>query len=91
MISSGNAKRDARGLLVTWVVLVSLTVGSFRLSGSEASTFEVTAWILGFATLKGHLIGGVFMEMRRAPRVWATAMSGFLVAEAALIAIILGM
>ena len=43
------------------------------------------AGLLGFAALKSLLIAAVFMEMRHGPNVWAFVMSGFLLAEAALL------
>lgn len=90
MAANGETKRDARTLFVTWVVLVSLTLGSFWLSDSSAVTASGTiVWVLGFAALKSHLIIGVFMEMRRGPLAWVAMMSGFLLAEAALIVTIL--
>jgi heme/copper-type cytochrome/quinol oxidase subunit 4 len=88
--SADETKRAARALFVTWVVLVSLTLGSFWLADSSAATASRTIlWVLGFAVLKSHLITGVFMELRRGPRGWALLMSAFLFAEAALIAAIL--
>lgn len=92
MAPGHEAKREARVLLVTWVALIASTVGSYWLSdpGAAATSRAGTAgWVLGFATLKGLLIAAVFMEMRHGPRVWAVAMGGFLLAEAALIFAIL--
>ena len=85
MDSSDETKREARTLTATWAVLISLTFGSFWLADPSASISSTAVWILGLATLKSHIIAGVFMEMRRGPLVWAVAMSGFLIAEAALI------
>jgi len=81
-------KKDARVLGATWIVLVGLTLGSFWLARSSPTT-GAAAWVLGVAALKGHLIAGIFMEMRRGPRVWAAAMSLFLLAEAAVIFLVL--
>jgi cytochrome c oxidase subunit IV len=87
--SSRETKRDARTLLVTWLLLFALTLGSFWLASSNRPGAETTAWLLGFAALKSHLIAGVFMEMRRGPLAWAAVMSGFLLAETGLILAIL--
>lgn len=90
MPSGSNPKHEARILLATWVVLVSLTLGSFWLAESSTRIPGVTAlWVLAFAALKSLAIAGVFMEMRRAPRTAAVAMSAFLLIEAALIFTIL--
>lgn len=90
MDSTERTKRDERVLLATWFVLVSLTVASFWLSdGQSASSARAVVWLLGIATLKSHLIAVIFMEMRTAPVAWAVVMSGFLVAEAALVVAIL--
>jgi heme/copper-type cytochrome/quinol oxidase subunit 4 len=90
MKSERTPKREARVLAATWVALVSLTLGSFWLSDADAvSAGQATAWLLGFAALKSHLIAGVFMDMGRGPRAWAAVMSGFLLFEVALIGVIL--
>jgi len=85
-------KRHARVLLVTWLGLISLTVGSFWLADAGVGPLPIAATaggVLGLAVLKSHLIAGVYMEMGKGPRVWAFAMSGFLLAEAALVFVIL--
>jgi hypothetical protein len=87
--SRHEAKREARILTATWIVLVSLTVGSFWLADPSTRASGAAGWVIGFATLKSHVIAGVFMEMRRGPLVWAAVMSGFLIAEAALIIVVL--
>jgi len=87
--SNDGTKREARALAITWVVLVSLTLGSFWLADSSTPVRGATAWVLGFAALKSHVIAGVFMEMRSGPLAAAAAMSGFLLAEAALVVMIL--
>lgn len=90
MTSSDGTKRHARALLATWFALLALTLGSFWLADPSAPRAAgTTVWLLGFALLKSHLIAGVFMEMRRGPLAWAAVMSGFLLAEAALVVAIL--
>ena len=92
MARDRKSKREARALLATWLVLVAFTLGSFWLADAGAapnSTAGTVGWVLGFAALKSNLIAVVFMEMRHGPRVWAFAMSGFLLAEAALLFAIL--
>ncbi len=89
MPSNVAAKREARILTLTWVALVSLTLGSFWVADSNAPSSGATAWLLAIAALKSHIIAGIFMEMRWAPLASAAAMSGFLLAEAALIVAIL--
>ena len=71
----------SRLLLVTWIFLLALTVGSYWISDVDDESGATTAIaVLGLATWKAHLVAGVFMEMRQAPRVWAAVMSGFLLA-----------
>lgn len=93
MVASGrDTKREARVLLITWVALIALSLGSFWLADAGAvstSMAGTTGWVLGFAVLKSLLIAAVFMEMRHGPRVWAFGMSGFMLAEAALLFVIL--
>ena len=89
MASNGGTARERRELGVTWLLLVSLTLGSFWVADTSTRSSGAATWVLGFATLKSHAIAGIFMEMRRGPIVWALAMSGFLLAEAALILAIL--
>lgn len=85
-----GTRREARLLLVTWSVLVALTLGGYRLADPGAAPdVQTSTWLLAFATVKGHLIAGVFMEMRHGPWIWAAVMSLFLVAESALVASVL--
>ncbi len=77
-------------LIATWIVLIALTIGSSWISDSSGVTASIATKVaLGAALLKGHLIAGVFMEMRRGPIVWAVAMSGFLVFQAILLIMLL--
>ena len=86
MTSHPQEQRHARALIVVWLVLMALTIGSFWLADVQALPSAATAtWVLGIAVLKGHLVAGAFMELAHAPRVWALAMSAFLVALAALL------
>lgn len=79
-----------RILVFTWLLLMTLTVGSYALSDpGRAAAAGATPWLLAFALLKSHLIAGVYMEMRHGPRVWLVLMSGFLIAEATLIWVVL--
>ena len=71
---------DTRLLLAVCAILLALTAGSYWIaegaSGAQAATATV---VLGIAALKAHLIAGVYMEMRTAPRAWAITMSLFVV------------
>ena len=95
MASKDKTTHDARVLFLTWIGLVCLTLGSFWLASSSmaaataTTTAATTVGLLGLAAMKGLLIVSVFMEMRHGPLVWAAAMGGFLLAEAALIVAIL--
>ena len=81
MTTQSEHRRDARLLLATWVFLLGLTAGSFWIADvNSAPGAETAAVVLGIAVLKAHLVMGVFMEMREAPRVWMIAMSTFLLA-----------
>jgi heme/copper-type cytochrome/quinol oxidase subunit 4 len=89
--SNGETRRAARALLATWLFLIALTIGSFAWAGVGAAADSGTAaWVLGLAAVKAHLIAGTFMEMRRGPRAPAVVMSGFLLAEAAVIVALFG-
>lgn len=89
MASIETAKSDGWILFAVWVALIGLTLGSFWLADSPTASSSATIWVITIATFKGHLIAGLFMEMRRGPVIWATVMSGFLVFEAALIMLLL--
>ena len=66
--TKGVDKWSTTILFVTWIILVSLTVASSWLSDSSGITASLaTKLTLGAALLKGLLIAGVFMEMRRGP------------------------
>lgn len=71
--------RAARILALTWLALMAMTLGTFRAGTEGAATAGV---VLAIATLKAHLIAAVFMELLRAPRVYAVLMSAFLLAQA---------
>ncbi len=78
MIGSPQRRR-VRWLLVTWAALLTLTAASYWIAEVQVGLGGASArLVLGIAVLKAHLIAGVFMEMLAAPRVWALAMSGFL-------------
>ena len=84
-----ETKREAWLLLGCWIVLIALTIASFGFAeghddanGPRAAT---AALVLGLAAMKAHLIAGLYMELLRAPRAWAIAMSAYLVALAALL------
>ena len=86
MNSQPTSRRAAGVLLVIWLILMALTIGSFWFADvGGAGRAATAAFVLGIAALKGHLVAGVFMEMIHAPRAWAIVMSAFLVAQAALI------
>jgi cytochrome c oxidase subunit IV len=85
-----DKKLNSTVLFATWIILVSLTIGSSWLSDSTEITASLaTKLTLLAALLKGHLIAGIFMEMRRGPIVWAVVMSGFLIAQSILLITIL--
>lgn len=74
-----RAPATSRILIVSWIILLGSTGGSFWISDVDrGSTASTALGVLGLATLKAHLVAGVFMEMVHAPRVWAFVMSGFL-------------
>lgn len=86
MTTRSDHRRDARLLFAIWVFLLALTAGSFWIADVDSASGSATAAVvLGIAALKAHLIAGVFMEMLRAPRAWAIAMSVFLISLAGLL------
>ena len=77
--SKSLATMKLRILTLAWIVLLGLTAGSFWIAEGAGDSKSSTAFaVLGFATLKAHLVAGLFMEMIHAPRIWAVAMSAFL-------------
>ncbi len=59
---------------------MALTFASYRFAEAEGNGPRVATatLVLGIATIKAHLIGAVYMELTHAPRVWAIAMSVYL-------------
>ncbi len=83
--------REKRHVLVTWMVLLGATLGSYWIAeGNRAAGGSTAAWVVGIALAKAHLVVGVFMEMIRAPRVWGIAMSLFLCIQAAVLVLLFG-
>jgi len=74
------ASREARTLVVVWLLLMALSLATWRLA--EAADFAgvgATALVLGIVVVKGHLIAGIFMELVRAHRALALVMSLYLI------------
>ena len=64
---------------MVWLALMALTFGTWRIADGGAWTgASAAALILGIAVAKCHLIAGVFMELRTAPRLWAAVVSAYL-------------
>ena len=84
-----ETKREAWILLACWVTLIALTIASFGFAEGHDDTdgprAATAALVLGLAAIKAHLIAGLYMELLRAPRAWAIAMSAYLVALATLL------
>ncbi len=58
-----------RSIPVVWAVLVSLTLASF--AGEAAGSLRPgPAWLLGIALAKTLLVGGWYMDLRRAHAAW---------------------
>ncbi len=76
---STRPKSSLRTLSLAWVILLGLTAGSFLISDRGNGSMSATALaVIGLATLKAHLVAGLFMELIQAPRIWTVAMSAFL-------------
>lgn len=81
MTAQSKPRHEARLLFACWIFLLALTAGSFWIAEVNLSADSAIAGVvLGIAALKAHLIAGVFMEMLQAPRIWAIALSAFLLA-----------
>lgn len=68
----------------TWLVLVSITVGSWWLAPAQYSealraSVPITALVLALTLIKSRLIIRQFMEVRTAPRWLKLATDGWLV------------
>lgn len=79
-VRESGKRRGVGLLLLCWIILIVLTFASFRIAeadgnGPRAATATL---VLGIAVIKAHLIGAVYMELMDAPRVWAVAMSAYL-------------
>jgi caa(3)-type oxidase subunit IV len=80
-LATSRTQRDARILAVVWLALMAFTLATWRIAeGGSWTGARAAALILGIAVAKCHLIAGVFMELRTAPRVWAVLMSFYLLA-----------
>ena len=61
-----KARGAARGLWVTWLVLMALLAATFALAHVRLGAGNIVA-SLAIAATKAALIGLVFMELRRSP------------------------
>lgn len=69
-------------LLIVWVALVALTLGSFAIGIEQSERLAATATvvIIGVAMVKVRLIGLHFMDLRIAPRGLRVLFEGYVVA-----------
>lgn len=68
-----------------WVLLLVLTLASFRLGASGTGPSLVMA-VLALTLIKGHLVADYFMGLRRARSLWRMAMVAYLIVVGGLIA-----
>lgn len=64
-------------VLLTWTVLVVVTMISFNIGTERVGGTAVTVFVLSIATLKMRLIGLDFMGLRHAPATLRAAFEGY--------------
>jgi hypothetical protein len=76
-------REDTRAMTIAWIVLCTITVGTWWLSPAHSglaavasTSITVAVILLGF--IKGRLIIRYFMEVRKAPRWLRLATDGWL-------------
>lgn len=68
-----------------WIVLLILTLASFRLGASSPGP-ELMLAVLALTLIKGQLVVNYFMGLRRVRTLWRVVMAAYLVVVGALIA-----
>ncbi len=63
-------RRWVRPCTVVYIVLIALTLVTWRVGTAEMSGSKVSLLVLGIALFKGHLIGDWFMGLRGLRSAW---------------------
>lgn len=76
-------RHDTRAVTIVWIVLCSITIGTWWLSPAHSTvaavaSTSITAAVVGLGFIKGRLIIRYFMEVRTAPRWLRLATDGWL-------------
>ena len=76
-------REDTRAVTIVWIVLCTITVGTWWLSPAHSTvtavaSTSITAAVIVLGFIKGRLIIRYFMEVRTAPRWLRLATDGWL-------------
>ena len=71
--------------IITWVLLIALTVASYLFSEGNLSGNSLVLFIMGITIIKFTGIGFQFVELKRAHTVWKVLFIGFILAFSVLV------
>ena len=70
-----------------WLIMLGLTVLTYLIGQLELDSLQASLLVLGFALLKGQMVGDFFMELRRLKGFWRWPVSLWLFLPGMLITI----
>ena len=82
---STDTRARLRPCTVVYLMLMALTLATWLIGQSSLSGIAITLLVLGFALLKGLLIGDYFMGLRGLRSLWRWAVIAWLVIPGGLI------
>ena len=87
-MSSANfsEQNNTRSATLIWALLVILTLMSFAMAESGMAGPTVMLLVLGATFIKGQLVAGHFMGLRRTRLLWRVIMASYLLIVGAMIA-----
>ena len=65
--------------IITWVLLIALTVAAYLFSEGNLSGNTLVLFIMGITIIKFTCIGMQFVELRHAHMAWKVLLIGFIV------------
>jgi len=74
-----------RPCTIVYILLVALTLVSWQISRSGMSGLDIALLVLGFALIKGALIGDYYMALRGISTLWRWAILAWLLITGLLI------
>ena len=66
--------------LLTWILLVALTISAYFFSEGQLSGHWLVLTIMGISIIKFNLIGWQFVEIKHAHPFWKIIFTGFIFA-----------